>query len=482
MKQFYKLSLLMVALLAAGRSRAQQEGQASFTLEQCIEYALKNSISAQNAEIDQQIAAAKVKETIGLGLPQIDGTVQLVHNPQLQRFFTQYNPGGGGFFDLSQVPNIKGGDVVAAKNFFQLKNSGSASVTVSQLLFSGNYLVGLQASKAYKELSYKAAIQNKEQIVQQVTKAYYGVLINNERAELFSNSIARVDSLLKNISALSKSGFVENIDVDRVKVTLNNLKAERDKFLNFNHLGLELLKFQMSYPLDQNLSIVGNIQEIVVDATLSSYKEGWDYKLRADYKYLETAKHLQELNIKNQYAGALPTLAAFGTFGYSTQSDSFGGLFTTNSSVKDENGVGPDSWYDYSLVGVTLNVPIFNGFQRKHKITQEKLSLQKIDNGFKSLKQGIDLETKSASIQFENAVTSMTAQKENMDLASNVARITKIKYQQGVGSNLEVVEAENSLRQAQTNYYSALYDAMIAKVDLDKAYGKLIPATTKESK
>jgi outer membrane protein TolC len=118
---------------------------------------------------------------------------------------------------------------------------------------------------------------------------------------------------------------------------------------------------------------------------------------------------------------------------------------------------------------------IFTGFQRQFKIQQEKLTLQKIDNGFKSLKQGIDLQTKQASISFENAITSLNSQSENMELASNIARITKIKYEQGVGSNLEVVDAENSLRQAQTNYYSALFDAMVAKVDLDKAFGKLLP-------
>lgn len=468
----------MTASLIANWSFAQ-EAPATFTLEQCIEYALKNSINAQNAVIDQQIAAAKVRETVGIGLPQISGSVQLVHNPQLQRFFSQFNPGGG-FIDFSGIPGIKPGDVVAAQNFFQLKNSGTASVTVNQLLFSGSYLVGLQASKTYKELSYKAAVQNKEQIVQQVTKAYYGVLINKERIKLFDNSITRVDSLLRNVTALNKNGFAESIDVDRVKVTYNNLKAEQEKFLNLNELGLELLKFQMNYPLDQNLVVAGNIQDMNVDvSTLVTYQDGWDYKIRSDYKYLETTKHLQELSIKNLKAESLPTLSAFGTFGYSTQSDSFGGLFSTNSGIKDQNGAGPDSWYDYSLVGISLNVPIFNGLQNRYKIQQQRFSMQKIENNFKALRQGIDLETKTANIQFKNAIASMGSQKENMELASNIARITKIKYEQGVGSNLEVVDAENSLRQAQTNYYSALYDAMVAKVDLDKAYGKLIPSTTK---
>ena len=190
---------------------------------------------------------------------------------------------------------------------------------------------------------------------------------------------------------------------------------------------------------------------------------------------LETNKRLQELNVKNQYAGALPSINAFATLGYSTQSPNVSGLFKTNSGINDEGGVGPDKWYNFSQIGVSLNVPLFTGLQRNFKIQQEKLTLIKVENGFRSLKNGIDLDIKKSSIQFENALNTLTSQKENMDLAGKVTRVTRIKYEQGVGSNLEVVDAENSLRQAQTNYYSALFDAMIAKVDLDKAYGKLLP-------
>jgi outer membrane protein TolC len=343
------------------------------------------------------------------------------------------------------------------------------------LLFSGSYIVGLQASKAYKDLSVKTAIQTKEQVVEQVTKAYYSVLINQERAELFDNNISRLDSLLKNTLALNKNGFAEGIDVDRIRVAYNNLKTERDNFLRIRDLSVELLKFQMNYALDQPLEVAGKIADAKVDLDLVGYKEGWDYKTRSDYRVLEANQRLQALSLKNQYASALPTLSAFANLGYFTQSTDIGGVFSTSSNISDNGQVGPDKWYGYSLFGVSLNLPLFGGFQKHYKIQQERLTLKKVENGFRNLKQGIDLQIKQASINFENAITSLSAQNENMDLANNVARITKIKYEQGVGSNLEVVDAENSLRQAQTNYYSAMFDAMIAKVDLDKAFGKLVP-------
>jgi outer membrane protein len=141
--------------------------------------------------------------------------------------------------------------------------------------------------------------------------------------------------------------------------------------------------------------------------------------------------------------------------------------------------LGPDKWYSFSSFGVSLAVPIFSGLQRNYRIQQEKLTLQKIENGLKSFESGIDLEVKQASINYQNANESLQSQQRNMELARNVARVTKIKYEQGVGSNIEVIDAESSLKEAQINYYNALYDVLVAKTDLDKAFGKLLPVTEK---
>jgi outer membrane protein TolC len=160
-----------------------------------------------------------------------------------------------------------------------------------------------------------------------------------------------------------------------------------------------------------------------------------------------------------------------------TQSNTFGGIFATNSDVKDNGTIGPDKWYNYSRFGLSLNVPIFSGMQLNYQVQQAKFNLMKTDNSAKQLQSAINLEVKQSGITFDNAIKTLASQKANMDLASNVARVTKVKYEQGVGSSLEVIEAESSLREAQINYYNAMYDAMVAKVDIDKAYGKLFPVT-----
>lgn len=194
-----------------------------------------------------------------------------------------------------------------------------------------------------------------------------------------------------------------------------------------------------------------------------------------DYQILETNRRLQNLNIKNNYAAALPSPSAFANLGYSTQSPGVGGIFKTNTGISDDGSIGPDKWYSFSSFGVSLNIPLFSGLQRTYKVQQEKLALQKIENGFKSLERGIDIEIKQAVVNYQNGIESLQSQERNMDLAENVARVTKIKYEQGVGSNLEVIDAESSLKEAQVNYYNSLFDVLVAKTDLDKAFGKLVP-------
>ncbi|HYG39682.1 MAG TPA: TolC family protein [Cytophagales bacterium] len=475
------LLFFALCMFSSGWIHAQDEGAGkSFTLEQAIEFALQNSINVKNAALDERIAKAKVGEVRATGLPQVNGDVQLVHNNQLPRFFTNYS-NQGGFIDLDSLSKAKlksyDGKTIAVNNIFQLKNSGDAKLSVSQLIFNGSYFVGLKAAKTYKELSSKSTEQTKIQTTEAVTKAFYSVLINNERMKLFDANIARVDSLLRDTKALNVNGFAEKIDVDRIKVSLNNLITEREKFRNLQDLGLELLKFQMNFPMNEEIAIVGSIENIKLDS-VSLESPAVTYSNRIEYSLLETQHKLQRLNVKNNYVGYLPTISAFGNFGYSTQSATFEGLFSTQTNPLpegfEEGGIGRDKWYAYEMVGLSLTLPIFDGFKKHHLTQQAKLEQAKVENNFQQLKSSIDLQVNQADITLKNSIKTVNAQKENVELATEVARVTKIKYQAGVGSNLEVTEAESALREAQTNYYNALYDAIIAQIDLETALGTLV--------
>lgn len=482
MKRFYQTLLLSLAIPLW--THAQTTDTTSFTLEECIQYALENTIEVKNARVDEQISQAKVKETVGIGLPQISGAVSVQHNMKLPRYFatkeTAYSFSGASSEGIALddfLPGLSNDAVVAAPNFFQLPSSGNASLTINQLLFNSSYLVGLKAASTYKELAYKNTEQTKIQLIENVTKAYYSVLINKERITLFDNNIARVDSLLRTTKAMNQNGFAESIDVDRIQVTLNNLKSEKLKFENLQNLSSTLLKFQMNFPIEQPLNVKGDLSSMEIDeTTFDGDRQNWDYKSRIEYRLLETQRRLQELSIKNTTSGSLPSLEAFANLGYSTQSPDIGGVFKTNTHLGSESSYGPDKWYPFSTIGVTLNIPIFSGLQRTYQVQQAKLSLLKIENSFSSLKQNIDLSIQQNTVTFQNSIETLKSQRENMVLAKNVARITKIKYEQGVGSNIEVIDAESSLRESQVNYYNALYDAIVARVDLDKAYAKIDPS------
>jgi outer membrane protein len=479
MKRLIYTTLILIAPLW---TFAQAPSSSTMTLDQCITYALENTVNVKNARVDEQIAKARVRETRGIGLPQVDASVGVTHNQKLPRFFGPNTTDTTQFSFFQNVEGARDGDIVAGRNFFQLPSSGNAALNINQLLFSSSYLIGLKAASTYKDLATKTTEQTEIQIIENVMKAYYGVIVNNERITLFDNNIARVDSLLRTTRALNKNGFAEEIDVDRIQVTLNNLKSERLKFVNLQNLSQSLLKYQMNYPMDQELSISGNIAELTIEEKiLDEYEQGWDFKNRIEYRLLDTQRRLLELDLKNKYAASLPSLSGFVNLGYSTQSPDIGGLFKTNTNISDHvtplgQQIGPDKWYSYSTFGVTLNVPIFSGLQRTYQAQQAKLELLKTQNSVTSLKQGIDLSIQQNSVTYKNSIETLNSQDQNMDLAEKVARVTKVKYEQGVGSNIEVIDAEASLREAQVNYYNALYDALIAKVDLDKAFAKIDPA------
>lgn len=488
------LSTITLVLIAGSATFAQTDVE-TFTLEKCIKYSLDNGVNIQNSVLDEQIAKARVKETIGIGLPQINGSAGITYNTQLPRFFavkqTAYgfssvsNPTGPNYLPYDQfLPNLKDNDVLAAQNFFQLKGSGNAAVSAVETI-TASYFVGLHAAQTYKQLSTRTTRQTQETTIEMVTKAFYSALINRERSKLFESNITRVDSLLRNTKALNANGFAESIDVDRIQVSLNNLITERDKFLKLQELSLELLKFQMNYPMEKEIAVTGDITRELVDVNWDGYLEDWNYKNRSDWQLLETNRELQSLTLKTRYAAFLPSLSLNASYGYMTQSGTLGGFFKTNSVVPAEymaQGIGPDKWYAISSYGATINVPIFSGLQRTYQVQQERLRLQKLDNQFRVAKSNIDLQVKQSTILYQNAISSLDAQQRNMELAANVTKVTRIKYEQGVGSNLEVVEAESSLKEAQVNFYNALYDALVAKTDLDKAFSKLVPIASTESK
>jgi outer membrane protein TolC len=423
--------------------------QTSYSLQQAIDYAIKNNISVKNADLDVKSATARIGETRAIGLPQISGSASITDYLDVPTSFLPTI-----LFDR----NAPAGSFTPVK--FSQQFSGSASISASQMIFNGSYFVGLQAAKTYKELYTKSLISSKQTVIENVSKAYYGVLVNEEQIELLKTNIARLDTLFQQTKAQNINGFVEKIDVDRIEVQLNNLKSEYEKVQNLIKLSYEVLKFQMNVPVTEVIVVSDKLKNLDQATFTPVEPSNFDYTNRIEYSLLQTQEALYLLDIKNTKVGYFPSLYFSASYGYNTSRNLLKEVFN-------------EPWFKVSTIGVSLNVPIFDGLSKYYRTQQSKISLEKTINSKSQLKSSIDFQLKQANITIENALSSLKIQKKNLELAENVVRVTKIKYQEGVGSNIEVINAEASLKEAQTNYYAALYDALIAKVDLDKATGKL---------
>jgi outer membrane protein TolC len=418
----------------------------NFSVQECINYAYEHQDSVVNAKLDIKSAEYKVKETTGIGLPQVSGTATFQDYLKIP---TTLLPG--------EIFGQPAGTFIPVQ--FGVKYQSSVGATADQILFDGSYLVGLKASKTYKELSIRNHTRTQIQVNVSVTKAYYQVLVSNEQLRLVNANIKQLKQQFDETVAQNKQGVVEKIDVDRISVQYNNLVTSRENTIRSLALNYQVLKFQMGMPIENNLSLKDKLEDIKMDDTADLAADTSFYHNRIEYNLAETGIELKKLDLKRQKSQYLPTLKANATYTSSYQNNSFGNLYKMN--------------FPSSYVGLTLNIPIFNGWQRLNQVRQSKIAVLKSQNDLENSKNGLKLEANRANVTYINGLQSLNNQKRNRELAEEVLRVSKIKYQQGVGSSIEVTQAQTSLDDANDKYIQGLYDALISKVDLDKAYGRI---------
>jgi len=430
----------------------QVTGQ-SFTLQEAIRFAVRQNVNVRNSQLDAFSAEARIKEIKASALPQVSINGLFTDNLIIQRAFLPAQ-----FFDPNASP-----DAPAVPVQFGVRYAGNASATVNQLIYSASLNVGLRAASTYRELAQRSTEATKVTVAEQVAKAYYGVLVAQERTKLLDSNIGRLDTLLRETRALNQQGFVEKIDVDRLDVQANNLRSDRQNVQNLIQLSYTLLKFQMGLSVNDEITLTEqplrerNLEEL---AQMITPDPTFRYSSRIEYSTLETQIKLAQLDIESTQKAYYPTLAAFINYGYNNGRNQFSQIFAA-------------PWLNFSTAGLSLQVPVFDGFLKKYQIEQKRITLQKAQNSGELLRNTIDLQIRQANITLTNSLQTLRTQQRNRDLAGEIVRITRIKYKEGVGSNIEVLNAESSLRESQTNYFAALYDFLITKVDQDKSTGRL---------
>jgi outer membrane protein len=447
-------SLLLILpatlLLLATQLRAQQPAAAparvihEFSLAEAVDYAAKNSVLVKNALLDYQIQVQSNRATTSQALPQITGNL--------------------GVTDYIQIPTtlIPGEFVGQPGTFIPLKFgtkwNSTGGVTLQQVLFDGQVFVGLQARQASLDYYRKRQEITEQTVRANIHKVYYDLLISKSQIDQIDANIANQESLLHNSTEMFKNGFAEQLDVDKATVQLANLESEKIQTV-FNisngYLGLKVL---MGMPVQDSLRLTDTITyEMVRDAVLS---DNYKYTDRRDFQLLQINRQLNEYNVKQYKKEYIPTAKLNANYAQNQYVNSF--------DLGQKN-----SWYPTSYIGVSVNVPIFDGFYKDANVRQARLKLQQTLNNMDSLKIRIDNDVEEARLRFTAALASLDYQKKNVDLSERVYAQTRKKYEQGLGSNQEITTALSDQKTSQANYFNALYSAVAARVDYLNAIGKL---------
>lgn len=451
---FTLLTLFGGISAASAQDQVQTQEVLQLALQEAVEFALENNVEAKNAKLEVLIAEGTIKERTSTGLPQINGSANLNYNPSIPVVFLPNTPPFGD-------PSIDS-DVIPAR--FGVHYQSGVSLTVSQMIFDGSFFVGLKAAKVLKQLTAFDQEKTQNDVIENVKKAYFGVLVNEHRIRLAEANLARIDSLLTETNAMFEEGFAEKLDVSRIRVQKNNTYTQLERSKTAYEISKDVLKIQMGLPQAYDLVLTESLEELSPEGSLVqllAQEEG----RRVEVDQINTNLELVQLDIKNNVSQYLPSLDLNGNMQWS------GAGNTLNTLYNSKN------WFKSSLVGVTMTIPIFDGLGKSARIQKGRVQLRQLENQKYFLKENITLEIAQAKSTLQNDIKILQVQRENMDLAQEVFETTTIKYREGVGSNFEVVEADAALIEAEINFLSALYDALIAKVDLEKALGVLQPSS-----
>ncbi len=380
------ISLICAAALNGFAQQAPPDSTYNFTVADCINYAYKHQDTVINAALDIKSADYHVKETIGQGLPQVSGVAAFQDYIKIP---TTLIPGE--FFNQP-------GTFIPLK--FGVQYQSNLTVTASQILFDPNYLVGLQARKTYKELYDRSYTRSKIDVSVNVTKAYYQVLVGVEQLRLLQADIDQLKQQVDETVARNKQGFVEKIDVDRITVQYNSLVTKKENTVRLMELNYEVLKFQMGMPIKDNLLLKDKLADVPLVATgPDAVDDTTVYRNRIEYNLLETQEKLNEFDLKSKKGQFLPKLTANASYAASYQNNSFSDLYTMN--------------FPSSYIGLTLNVPIFTGFQHLNQYRQSQITVLKSENDLIAAKNGLNLQLSLRSrITYINGLQTLNDQKK----------------------------------------------------------------------
>jgi len=416
--------------------------QQKITLGDALTFALQNNTKIRKARLDIEGGRYKVQEVRAQALPQITGTSGLTYNPIIGQQVVDF---GG------QLQTLK----------FGQKWNSNAGIQLSQQIFNQQVFTGLQAARSSEEYYNLTSQLTEEQIIELVANNYYQVLVNRQQLDVVDNNIKNVKVIEKIISNQFENGLAKKIDVDRIKVNLTNLETQREQTLNAITQLENQLKFSMGMQVTTPIILPNT--ELTEVTQLPQFTDSLALTNRTEIKLLDTQDKLLWLQRKAYVAEYYPSLSLSGNYTYSSQSGGFDFLSSNASAI----GFGS------SAVGLTLKVPIFNGFLTRSKIRQADVDIKKAQEDRRETTNSLNLAYENAKIQLRNSINTITSQKKNVELAQEIYKSTQNNYNNGLATLTDLLDTETSLTQAQNSYTQALLNYKIAEIQLIKSNGNI---------
>lgn len=438
MKRVFYLTAVLSVWLCSATAYAQQTSDSvlsNATLQECIRYALTHQPVVKQSRIDEEITEYSIKSKLADWYPQIGLDFNVQHYLKLP---TSYFNGNA----------IQMG----------VANQSTAAFGLTQNLFNRDLLLANRTRRDVRRQAQQNTTSNKIDVVSDVTKAYYDMLLTQKQLDVLSEDIVRLERSLKDAYNQYQGGLVDKTDYKRATISLNNTKAQKKTGEETLKAKQAYLKQLMGYPVNAKLELVYDTMQMTQEVRLDT-NVAVAYETRIEFQLLQTQRSLLAAELQYNKWSFLPTVSAFANYNFAYLNPQFSKLYNDD--------------FSNSLIGLTLSVPIFQGSKRLHNIKQAELQLKRTDYDVEQLRNQINTEYTQAMSAYKSNLNEYLTLKENMEIAKEVYDLIDLQYREGIKAYLEVITAQTDLRSAQLNYYNAMFTVLSSKVDLERSLGTI---------
>ena len=423
---------LLLLLFSSGYAGAQQK--LTLDLAAARKTALEYNKTIANADLATLKAAAAVREAIANGLPQLNAAVD-------------YSNALGAKISIRFAEGMPASEI-------DIKPQSNFNLNLTQLIFSGNYIVGVQTAKLYRSMADISKEKSELDVVAQVTDAYQLVLISEELLRLLEQNQANLEGLYEKTAALETFGIIEKTDVDQLSVQVNTLKNAVKSSERQLEMATNMLRLLLGVPVDTQLELTDRLDQMLSEAEALPLAESFRVEEQVDFRLLNQQELVSRKMIDMQRANALPTISGYYRYTYKL--------------LKPDFDMTPAN-----MVGLQMNIPIFSSGVRMAQVKQARIDLETTQNNKSLLSDQLKIQEKQLRFNYNSALETYLNQKNNVEVSRRVYASLKLKYEQGIISGLDLITADNNYLKAETDYISAMMQVLQSGVQLQKLYGKL---------